>query len=425
MTKKFLILGGACVAAWTMWFWVQKVEIARQVADAAAKGSPRGNLSDLYPRWLGARELLLHHRDPYGADITREIQTGYYGRPIDPNRPNDPKDQQAFAYPVYVVFVLAPTIRLPFVAVQRWFFCTLIGLTACSIPLWFRVLKWPASATTRSLWIILALGCFPAVQGFKLQQLSLVVAALIAISFALLARDSFFLSGIVLALSAIKPQLAALPAAWLCLWTLARWRQRRGFVWGFGLTLAALTIGGEFLLPGWIGEFRRASYDYLRYTGGGRSVLDVEFTPFFGRLISLLLIGVFLYWAWRLRGAAAGSLSFGWMLALTMATTLAIIPMFTPYNQVLLIPVLMVLVRAAASSWRQGPFTRFLMVLTGFSIAWPWIAAAGLTLAMLFLPAAVVQRASMAPILTNFLIPTVTLILLLATARTQRDTLTA
>ena len=70
-----------------MWLWVQHVAIPHQQAEAAVSGSPRGNLSDLYPRWLGARELLLHGRDPYSADMAREIQTGYYGRPIDPARP--------------------------------------------------------------------------------------------------------------------------------------------------------------------------------------------------------------------------------------------------------------------------------------------------------------------------------------------------
>ena len=39
--------------------------------------------------------------------ITTEIQKGYYGRELDPARPGDPRDRQGFAYPVYVVFVLA------------------------------------------------------------------------------------------------------------------------------------------------------------------------------------------------------------------------------------------------------------------------------------------------------------------------------
>src|SRR5579863_4513015 len=85
-----VFIAGLMAAA--MWIWVQRIAIPHQQSEAAAAGIPRGNLSDLYPRWLGARELLLHGRDPYGSDITREIQTGYYGRPIDPNRPNDPQD---------------------------------------------------------------------------------------------------------------------------------------------------------------------------------------------------------------------------------------------------------------------------------------------------------------------------------------------
>src|SRR5580698_655731 len=107
-----------------MWFYVIDILRARQIAEAEAKQIPRGNLSDLYPRWLGARELLLHHRDPYTRDLTREIQMGYYGRVLDPARTEDPTDKQAFAYPVYVVFLLAPTVTLPFAVVQagfRWF----------------------------------------------------------------------------------------------------------------------------------------------------------------------------------------------------------------------------------------------------------------------------------------------------------------
>ena len=90
-----------------MWFYADRILVGYQVADAAAHQRPRGNLSDLYPRWLGARELLLHHRNPYNDDITIEIQQGYYGRALDAARADDPKDRQGFAYPVYVVFVLA------------------------------------------------------------------------------------------------------------------------------------------------------------------------------------------------------------------------------------------------------------------------------------------------------------------------------
>ncbi|MGO9638991.1 MAG: hypothetical protein ACLPSO_13775, partial [Terracidiphilus sp.] len=85
----WMVLAAALCAA-GMWTYANRVLIPYQISNAAAYGLPRGNLSDLYPRWLGARELLLHGRDPYSAEISREIQTGYYGRPLDPSRPNDP-----------------------------------------------------------------------------------------------------------------------------------------------------------------------------------------------------------------------------------------------------------------------------------------------------------------------------------------------
>src|SRR5580692_11318806 len=91
----------AVLASASTWFYVNRILRPQQIAEAAAHSRPRGNLSDLYPRWLGARELLLHRRNPYSAEITREIQQGYYGRPLDPALPNDPRDQQGFAYPAY------------------------------------------------------------------------------------------------------------------------------------------------------------------------------------------------------------------------------------------------------------------------------------------------------------------------------------
>src|SRR6202049_4768667 len=139
--KSKLALPLAMLLASSMWFYVRHVLVPYQRADAELHGRPRGNLSDLYPRWLGARELLLRHRDPYSAEVTREIQSGYYGRPLDPSRVDDPKDQQGFAYPVYVVFLLAPTIGLPFPVVQSGLRWLLLILTLASVPLWLRVLR--------------------------------------------------------------------------------------------------------------------------------------------------------------------------------------------------------------------------------------------------------------------------------------------
>jgi len=95
-------------------------------------------LTDLYAQWYGARELLLHHRDPYGDDITRELQAAYYGKDLEPSQADDPSHQQRFAYPLYVVLLLAPTVGMQFHTVQIVFLWLLAAVTALSIPLWAR-----------------------------------------------------------------------------------------------------------------------------------------------------------------------------------------------------------------------------------------------------------------------------------------------
>jgi hypothetical protein len=395
----------------SMWFYVQHVLIAYQRADATAHDRPRGNLSDLYPRWLGARELLLHHRDPYTPELTREIQAGYYGRPLDPSRPNDPRDQQGFAYPLYVVFLLAPAITLRFAMVQvgfRWF---LVVLTAATVPLWLRALRWRPSNITVAILTILTLGSFPAVQGIKLQQLSLVVSGLIAACAALLAAGHLLLAGVVLALATIKPQLALPMTAWLLLWSLSDWRQRRRFVWGFCGTMAALLAAAQYVLPGWISRFWDAIVAYRDYTGGARSVLDLLTTPLVGRVLStLILLGVTVV-CWRMRRAPADSDRFVFTLALVLAGTVVVIPMFAPYNQVLLLPAIFLLVRQGNLFWRENMSLRLAVSVAVLVVFWPWLVALFLAAASLVLPPESVQRAWFVPFYTSNTIPVVVLAL--------------
>jgi len=421
MSKRLYLLLGAVLAALAMWLWIQRIAIPHQQVESATRGIPRGNLSDLYPRWLGARELLLHRRDPYSPDITREIQQGYYGRVLDASRPNDPKDQQAFAYPLYVVFVLAPTIGLPFAVVQRIFLYFLVAFTAASVLLWLRALKWRMSLEAKLIWIVLVLGSFPAIQGFKLQQLTVLVAGLLALSMAALANGRFVWAGIALAIASIKPQLVFLVVLWLCIWVLGNWRQRRRLFWSMVLSAAALVLGAEILLPGWIQEFRAASAAYYSYTGGGRSVLDVLLSPIGGRVVSAFLVIALLIALWRWRQAPEDSPQFQYSLALVLATTLAVIPMFAPYNQLLLIPVLMLIVRAIRDLWTKSPISRGLTVIAALAVFWPWIAAAGLMIANFFLPQTTVLNAWKLPIYTSLAVP----ITVLALAWVSRNDLLA
>ena len=405
---------GAVLLSLATWVWVQSIVVPHQEKEAVQRNMPRGNLSDLYPRWLGARELLVHHRDPYRSDVTREIQIGYYGRPLDPTRPNDPKDQQGFAYPIYVVLMLAPTVTLSFVTVHRIFFWLLAALTAVSVPLWMRSLRWRMPALEIATWIVLTVSCFPSIQGLKLQQLTLLVATLMAGSMYALVRHRYVIAGIVLALATIKPQLVFLFAFWMCLWAVGNWRERKRFAWAFAVTTLLLVIAGEFLLPGWITEFRRAMKDYYRYTGGGNSVLDVLLTQAWGRIASALLVAVLLVLTWRTRRAGQETGAFQWSLCFTLATTLLVIPTFALYNQLLLLPGLMMSVRASRELWQRSRFSRFFCTITALSAGWPFFAAACLVIALGLLPAPAVQKAWGWPVLfPSFALPITTYALLL------------
>ena len=391
----------AVVAAASTWFYVNHVMRAEQIADAIAHQRPRGNLSDLYPRWLGTRELLVHRRNPYGPEITREIQQGYYGRPLDPKRADDPKDQQGFAYPAYVVFLLAPSVGYPFETVQTFFRWVLIALAGASVLLWLRVVRWNAPVQTVLTFVILAVGWLPMVQGIKLQQLSLLVAALIAASGACLVSGWFLCAGGLLALATIKPQLAWPVVLWLFVWAASDWRARRRFLIGFGIVMLLLLGGAEFLLPGWLRMFLSAIGEYHRYTQN-QSVLVWMFGTVFGRILELGSILASAACLVALRKEPSPSPEFGRAFALVMALTVVIVPMFAPYNQVLLIPAILVLVRSGRSSL---PALRIAGIVGAVLVIWPWIAAFGLSVASIWLTPQWRSLVWPMPFYSNFLLP--------------------
>jgi hypothetical protein len=387
--QRGLWLAMAIVAALSMWFYFDRILAVHQIIDAAEYRRPRGNLSDLYPRWLGARELLLHHINPYSDKLTVEIQKGYYGRALDPSKPNDPRDQQRFAYPVYVVFLLAPSIWLPFHDVRILFHWTLVLVTAGSVWLWLRTLRWSLSCVAIVAAIALMLGNVPAVQGIKVQQLSLIVAGLLALAVACISEGYLFATGVLLALATIKPQLACVPVAALLVWVISDWRKRRGLAIGFLVAMVTLLVGAEILLPGWWTLFSEAVRQYHRYTQN-QSVIEVTLSEVFGvghkdkvahlvaegLSVAALVASGIVMWKWKKVDATHPE--FGTSMALTLALTVLVVPMYAPYNQVLLLPGVLVLAKErreflAQAGWRRTAFAIGVAILVC-----QWIASIGL-----------------------------------------------
>lgn len=404
LRSPFWLVPAAALCLVGTWLYAQRVLVAYQLADAAAHESPRGNLSDLYPRWLGARELFLHGRDPYSPAVTREIQAGYYGRPLDSSRPEDPKDQQGFAYPVYIVFYLAPAVHLPFDVVRRVFFWVLLGLTAASIPLWLRVLRWPLSLWAQASVLALTVGSLAVMQGLKLQQMTLFVAALVAMAVALLVTEHATAAGILLALATIKPQVVCLLLLWLAIWTTGDWKRRYRWAVSFLMTMAILVVAGELLLPHWIPRFLQAAREYQGYTHAV-PLLD-KLIPLPWSRLSEVGAGVgALYGCWRNRRHGADTAPFAATICMVLSATLLVVPTYALYNQLLLLPALLLVAQERQQIWRQNGVSRVLLGAVALLLCWPWLSSTVLAVLSFLLPPEVVEKAWAVPGWTVLTLP--------------------
>ncbi len=412
--KKQILVLLAFLAATSMWFYVRRIIVPVQEKRAAQSDSPRGNLSDLYPRWLGSRELLLRGRDPYSRAVTLEIQRGYWGREIDPSRPGDPKDQQGFAYPVYVAFLLAPTVHMDFSAVRGLSIWVLGICTLLSVLFWLRTLEVPLLAWHTLTITLLLLGSYPFAEALSVQQPGLLVAVLLAGSF--LARRSgwLFLSGVLLAVATIKPQVALLPVLLMLMWVSAKRRERLRWAWGFGLTMLLLLSASEYVLPGWLFRFYDAVRAYNNYTGG-TSFLDWLATPRWSGVVRAIIIVVVLRVAWKVRALDPDALEARLALSLALVGAVCIAPNLGTYNQVMLLPGLLLVLQQRDLLRHSGLVPRMLRRIVVALLLWPWFACGILIVAkVVFHAESFVQWAWEAPLYATLSFPISLLALLLA-----------
>jgi len=340
-------------------------------AEEGKSGSSRGNFSDLYPRWMGARELLLYGHDPYSLEVTREIQLGYYGRALDPTHAADPKDEQRFVYPLYVVFFLAPFVHLPFEVVRRIFTLLLAGLVAWAVFLWPSItgLQWKAS--TKVATVLVVFSTLQVMQGVARLQLSLLVFALLSSAISAVARGRLCLGGFMLALATIKPQLVLLPVTFLLFWSIAR--RRRIFLWSFAAGLAALVVAADLVQHGWIVRFWQAVKAYRKYAAG--SPLEFVFPPAAAWTLTLFTVAFAVAHLWRAGKAESDCADFQVALALAMAVTTVVAPIGGGYNQLFLLPAFLGLL-ANRSRFQNARLAEAVLFWSPWIVfALPWVAA--------------------------------------------------
>jgi hypothetical protein len=280
---------------------------------------------------------------------------------------------------------------LPFPQVQEAFLWILLLVTVATIPLWLQFLQWRTSNSMIAAAVLLTVGSLPVVQALKLQQLSLLVAGLVALALALLVRGGLVLPGILMALAMIKPQLTVPLAGWLFLWALSNWRDRRQYILSFGVSLGFLLAGSEWLLPGWVARFRNAISSYQVYAHS-RSLLDALIGDAGGRILAAAIVLAVLFLCWKARSVASGSPHFAWTCCTVITATVAIIPTISPYNQIFLVPVILQIVRQWSELVKERPIAHRVAWFCGAVVVWPWVASSALMFLSAVLPAAQIQQ---------------------------------
>jgi hypothetical protein len=369
----FLLFVLVCSASMSL-YWSRYIDAVRATLASSPGLKPKA-LSDLYPSWYAPRELLLHHRDPYGAQVNRELQIAYYGKELDPSRPEERRDQQRFVYPLYLIFLVGPLVWMPFHTARVVFFWSLAACAALNVVLWLRFLRmrlsWPAIAAL----FVLVMTSIPVLQNLTILQPFLLPACFIAGTAAAVVSRRLFLAGALLAVATVKPQICVLLIAWLALWVCSDWKRRRPLLWGFTSVLAALILASAWLLPGWLIGYPNVLIAYAGYTNA-RSFLEVLLPSPLHWLVAILALATAAGFCWRARHEPADSAAFAIALSFALTLTVSIVPTVTqPFNHILLLPAVLLAIRYWGELRNRTPLTRFATSVFCLSAFLPWLFA--------------------------------------------------
>ncbi len=351
---------------------------AQEIRAAQGFGSGYSFGADFYPIWLTSREGLLHHRDPYSPQTTRQIQIGLFGRPLDAHGHAVPPDPRAFANPAFAEVLFWPLALFPFPVVRVALAVLLPVLTAFSVVLWLRALGLRAGPVMLASLTMLTLSSYAVLEGLFAEQMGLLVGFLLAASLAALVRERLFLSGSLLAPALIKPQMILLVAIYLLLWTCVRWRTRWPFVAGFFSVSALLLVSSLLVWPRWIQEWLRVVFGYRQYSTPplASHLLGQQIgSRLVGPILIAALLASALAVAWRMRHSSAASMEFALTLSFLLAiTTITLLPGHAVYDHVVLLPGVILIVLSWRNFAASRPF-RVILAITALAVFWPWISA--------------------------------------------------
>jgi hypothetical protein len=387
------LLGAASLVYYHQGLFMPRV-LAARAAGGLGNGYSFGN--DFYQVWLTNRACLRDRRDPYSPQMTREIQMGLYGRPLDAHIATDPVDRRVFPYPYFAILLFWPAGEFAFPLVRVAVLCVLFAMTLVSVPVWLRAMAWRPGWQWVGVIILLTMSSYSVLEGLFAGQLGLLVGFMLAASILSLQRGREFFSGFLLALTTIKPQVTLLVVVYLLIWSFHDWAKRGRFAVGFFSTVTLLLGTSLVVRPSWIRSWIQTVLAYHQYTRpplitevltsplGPHASGVATFMIFSGLMVAAVAL------AWRRRACAADSMEFWLTLSLLLAiTSITLLPGQAIYDHVILLPGIFFLARYGRELGHGNRVWRLLLAAGSIVLFWPWVAAVGMIVGRWFLPVAV------------------------------------
>ena len=267
-----------------------------------------------------------------------------------------------------------------------WFVWSMLAGFALSAFWWMRLVR-PVLPTRQTLTyilvIVLSASSWPVVWGLRQRQPTMTIAILLAAACFSLVRRFDLLAGACMALSMVKPQIGLPLTLWLIVWSLRH--QRWKFPIGFAVTLSVLWVATNMMVPGWFMEW---IHSLTAYTSINAPLCEMLAGKWIG-LPATVALGLWSIWLlWGMLDRHSDSEGFVQAIALALAATLLVVPMQPTfiYDQVLLLPAILILTFATPSGtgaiWLRrltltcvgGEFVAVLIGAVGELFAPKWLA---------------------------------------------------
>jgi hypothetical protein len=262
-----------------------------------AAQNPGGN--DFLPRWLGTRLFFTEGWNPYFDRTTQAIQNMVYGRPAISG-----EDQVLFVYPFYSIVIFGPYAVIgDYVLARALWMTTLEAALFVLAGLSISLSRWRPAGWLLVILLLFSLlwyhGLRPVING----NASILCAMLIALGFLAIRSNHDVLSGVLFALTTIKPQMVILLLPFILIWAVSQ--RRWPLFWTLLGSLAILIAATSLLLPSWVIDNLRQILAYPGYTLPG--------TP--GAIFASWLPGIGCQMGWLLTAFMIGLLLLEWWVA--------------------------------------------------------------------------------------------------------------